>query len=300
MWSREDDMAAGYYRPFTVHRAEIGFDAAGKVLSWEHRVVSQSILAGSPFEAFMVQQGVDVTTVEGLREPYALPMNVSVHHPKVNVPVLWWRAVGSTHTAYVMETLIDEIATATRQDPVAYRMALMGSDAKAARHKAALQLAVEASGYGRRKLPAGTAWGVAVHESFGSVVAYVVEAALRGRGAERRPVLTRVTAGVHCNFCVNPRSVAAQVEGSVLMALATTLPGHAITLKEGRVEQRNFDRFTLPRLAQMPRVDVHVVPSAEPPTGMGEPALPPLAPAFANAVARLTGQRQRELPFRFV
>ncbi|MCZ8175885.1 MAG: molybdopterin-dependent oxidoreductase [Burkholderiaceae bacterium] len=299
LWSREDDMAAGYYRPFTVHRAEIGFDAAGKVLSWEHRVVSQSILAGSPFEAFMVQQGVDVTTVEGLREPYALPMNVSVHHPKVNVPVLWWRAVGSTHTAYVMETLIDEIATATRQDPVAYRMALMGSDAKAARHKAALQLAVEASGYGRRKLPAGTAWGVAVHESFGSVVAYVVEAALRGRGAERRPVLTRVTAGVHCNFCVNPRSVAAQVEGSVLMALATTLPGHAITLKDGRVEQTNFDRFTLPRLAQMPRVDVHVVPSAEPPTGMGEPALPPLAPAFANAVARLTGRRQRELPFRW-
>jgi isoquinoline 1-oxidoreductase beta subunit len=222
-----------------------------------------------------------------------------VHHPKVNVPVLWWRAVGSTHTAYVMETLIDEIATATRQDPVAYRMALMGSDAKAARHKAALQLAVEASGYGRRKLPAGTAWGVAVHESFGSVVAYVVEAALRGRGAERRPVLTRVTAGVHCSFCVNPRSVAAQVEGSVLMALATTLPGHAITLKDGRVEQRNFDRFTLPRLAQMPRVDVHVVPSAEPPTGMGEPALPPLAPAFANAVARLTGRRQRELPFRW-
>jgi isoquinoline 1-oxidoreductase beta subunit len=299
VWSREDDMRSGYYRPFTVHRAEIGFDAAGKVLAWEHRVVSQSILAGSPFEAFMVKQGVDVTTTEGLREPYGVPMNVSVHHPQVNVPVLWWRAVGSTHTAYVMETLIDEIAVATKQDPVAYRMALMGTEAKTARHRAALQLAVDASGYARRRPVAGTAWGVALHESFESVVAYVVQVQMQGSGQQGRPVLTQVTAGVHCNFCVNPRSVEAQVQGSVLMALATTLPGHAITLKDGRVEQGNFHQFTLPRLAQMPKVAVHIVPSSDAPKGMGEPALPPLAPAFANAVARLTGQRQRELPFRF-
>ena len=299
VWSREDDMRSGYYRPLTVHRAEIGFDAAGKVLAWEHRVVSQSILAGSPFEAFMVKQGVDVTTTEGLREPYGVPMNVSVHHPQVNVPVLWWRAVGSTHTAYVMETLIDEIAAATKQDPVAYRMALMGTEARTARHRAALQLAVDASGYARRRPLAGTAWGVALHESFESVVAYVVQVQMQGRGQQRRPVLTQVTAGVHCNFCVNPRSVEAQVQGSVLMALATTLPGHAITLKDGRVEQGNFHQFTLPRLAQMPKVAVHIVPSSDAPKGMGEPALPPLAPAFANAVARLTGQRQRELPFRF-
>ena len=299
VWSREDDMRSGYYRPFTVHRAEIGFDAAGKVLAWEHRVVSQSILAGSPFEAFMVKQGVDVTTTEGLREPYGVPMNVSVHHPQVNVPVLWWRAVGSTHTAYVMETLIDEIAAATKQDPVAYRMALMGTEAKTARHRAALQLAVDASGYARRRPLAGTAWGVALHESFESVVAYIVQVQMQGRGKQRRPVLTQVTAGVHCNFCVNPRSVEAQVQGSVLMALATTMPGHAITLKDGRVEQGNFHQFTLPRLAQMPKVAVHIVPSSDAPKGMGEPALPPLAPAFANAVARLTGQRQRELPFRW-
>jgi len=246
----------------------------------------------------MVKQGVDVTTTEGLREPYSLPLNLGVHHPQVNVPVLWWRAVGSTHTAYVMETLLDEIALATQQDPVAYRMALLGTEAKTGRHRAALQLAVQASGYGRRQLPAGTAWGVALHESFESVVAYVVEAQLQGRGKERRPVLTKVTAGVHCNFCVNPKSVEAQVQGSVLMALATTLPGHAITLKDGRVEQANFHQYTLPRIAQMPSVAVHVVPSSEPPKGMGEPALPPLAPAFANAVARLTGRRHRELPFR--
>jgi isoquinoline 1-oxidoreductase beta subunit len=178
-------------------------------------------------------------------------------------------------------------------------MALMGTEARTARHRAALQLAVDASGYVKRKPPAGTAYGVALHESFESVVAHVVEVQMQGRGKDRRPVLTRVTAGVHCNFCVNPRTVEAQVQGSVLMALATTLPGHAITLKDGRVEQGNFHQYTLPRLPQMPQVAVHIVPSIEPPKGMGEPALPALAPAYANAVARLTGQRQRELPFRF-
>ena len=297
VWSREDDMKAGYYRPFTLHRAEIGFDADGRVLAWDHRIVSQSIVAGSPFEAFMVRDGVDATTVEGMREPYALPMRLGVHHPKVNVPVLWWRAVGSTHTAYVMETLIDEIAVATQQDPVAYRMTLMQGD-RAARHRAALQLAVERSGYGRKALPAGTAWGVAVHESFESVVAYVVKARLEGQGAERRPVLARVTAGVHCNLCVNPRTVEAQVQGAAMMALATTLPGHAITLKDGEVEQGNFHQFVPARITDAPVIEVHIVPSGDPPKGMGEPGLPPLAPAFANAIARLTGQRLRELPFR--
>jgi isoquinoline 1-oxidoreductase beta subunit len=297
IWSREDDMKAGYYRPLTLHRAEIGFDAQGRILAWDHRIVSQSIVAGSPFEAFMVQQGVDVTTTEGMRDPYAVPMQLSVHHPKVNVPVLWWRSVGSTHTAFVMETLIDEIAVATKQDPVAYRLKLMGDDPKAARHKAALQLAVDQSGYGKRKLPAGAAFGVAVHESFESVVAYVVEARVQGKGKNARPVLTRVTAGVHCNLCVNPRTVEAQVMGAATMALATTLPGHQITLKDGVVEQGNFHQYTMARITDAPQVAVHVVPSSDPPKGMGEPGLPPLAPAFANALARLGVPRQRALPF---
>lgn len=299
VWSREDDMKAGYYRPFTVHRAEIGYDDSGKVLAWDHRIVSQSIAAGSPFEGFMLQQGVDGTTTEGMREPYMVPMQLSVHHPKVSVPVLWWRSVGATHTAYVMESLIDELALATKQDPVAYRMKLMEGHPKAARHRAALQLAVDKSGYGQRRLPAGTAWGVAMHESFESVVAYVVEAKLVGKGADRKPVLSRVTAGVHCNFCVNPRTVEAQVQGAVVMALATTLPGHHITLKDGVVEQSNFHQYTVPRMPDAPRVDVHIVPSNDPPTGMGEPGLPPLAPALANALVRLGAPRQRELPFRF-
>ncbi len=301
VWSREDDMKAGYYRPLTVHRAEIGFDAQGQVLAWDHRIVSQSILKGSPFEPFMVVGGVDGTTTEGMREPYAIPMNLSVHHPQVDVPVLWWRSVGATHTAYVMETLIDEIAVATKQDPVAYRMKLMGNDTqdpKAARHRAALQLAVDKSGYGKKALPKGTAWGVAVHESFESVVAYVVEAKITGTGKNRKPVLVNVTAGVHCNLCVNPRTVEAQVQGAVVMALGTTMPEHRITLKDGVVQQGNFNRYPMPRITDAPTVAVHIVPSNDPPKGMGEPGLPPLAPAYANAIARLTGQRLRELPFK--
>lgn len=291
LWSREDDIQGGYYRPMHLHRAKIGFDAQGKVLAWDHVIVGQSITSGSPFEGMMVKNGVDVTAVEGMREPYPIPMRLTVHHPKVNVPVLWWRSVGSTHTAFVMETLIDEIARSTGQDPVAYRFALIGD--KHPRHRAALQLAVEQSGYGKRTLPAGTAFGVAVHESFESVVAYVVEATVR----DGRPVLTRVTAGVHCNLAVNPRTIEAQVQGAALMGLATCLPGNAITLKDGVVEQRNFGDYVLPRITDMPKVAVHVVPSAEPPTGMGEPGLPPLAPAFANAIVRLTGKPLRQLPF---
>ncbi len=206
--------------------------------------------------------------------------------------------MGSTHTAYVMETLIDEIAVATKQDPVAYRMALFGD--KADRHRAALQLAVDQSGYGKRKLKAGQAWGVAVHESFESVVAYVVVARLTGKGKARTPVIDEVHAGVHCNRCVNPRGVEGQVQGSIAMALSTTLPGSLITLKDGVVQQSNFHDYRVLRLPEMPKViNVHIVPSNDPPKGMGEPAVPPLAPALANAVARLGGGRQRALPFSF-
>jgi isoquinoline 1-oxidoreductase beta subunit len=240
----------------------------------------------------MTKNGIDATAVEGMREPYALPMRLTVHHPKLNVPVLWWRSVGSTHTAFVMETLIDEIARATKQDPVAYRLRLFGEQHP--RHRAALQLAVDQSGYGKKTLASGRAWGVAVHESFESVVAYVVEASVK----DGQPVLHRATAGVHCNLVVNPRTVEAQVQGAALMGLSMCLPGAAITLKDGVVEQSNFGDFVLPRISDMPEIAVHIVPSAEPPTGMGEPGLPPLAPAFANALAQLTGKPLRELPFK--
>jgi isoquinoline 1-oxidoreductase beta subunit len=291
MWSREDDIKGGYYRPMHVHRAEIGFDAKGRVLAWDHVVVGQSIAQGTPFEGFMVKDGIDNTALEGMRDPYDLPMRLSVHHPKVNVPVLWWRSVGSTHTAYVMETLVDEIARATGQDPVAYRLQLWGD--KHPRHTAALMLAVEQSGYSQRRLPAGQAWGVAVHESFDTVVAYVAEASV----TQGVPKLHAVTAGVHCNLAVNPRTVEAQVQGAALMGLGTCLSGAAITLKDGVVEQSNFSDYVVARMPDMPRIAVHIVPSADAPTGMGEPGLPPLAPAFANAIAQLTGKAPRSLPF---
>jgi isoquinoline 1-oxidoreductase beta subunit len=291
VWSREDDIKGGYYRPSHVHRAEIGLDEKGNILAWNHTIVGQSILTGTPFEAFMVKNGIDATMIEGMGAPYNVPLKLSVHNAQANVPVLWWRSVGSTHTAFVMETLIDEAAQIAGTDPVAYRKKLIGD--KHPRHLAALDLAVAKSGYGKKQLPKGHAWGVAMHESFDSVVAYVVEASVQN-GV---PKLHKVTGGVHCNRAVNPMSVEAQVQGSVLMALGTTLPGAAITLKDGVVQQQNFSEYTVARMPDMPQVSVHIVPSNDPPTGMGEPGLPPLAPAFANAIAKLTGKRVRKLPF---
>jgi len=190
-----------------------------------------------------------------------------------------------------METLIDEAAQVAGVDPVAYRKQLIGNEHP--RHIAALDLAVEKSGYGKKALPAGHAWGVAVHESFNTVVAYVVEASVE-KGV---PKLHRVTGAIHCNLAVNPLTVEAQAQGAILMGLGMTLPGAAITLKDGVVEQQNFSEYTVARMPDMPQVAIHIVPSNDPPSGMGEPGLPPLAPAFANALAKLTGKRLRKLPF---
>ncbi|MES2046952.1 MAG: xanthine dehydrogenase family protein molybdopterin-binding subunit [Pseudomonadota bacterium] len=291
IWSREDDIKGGYYRPSHVHNAELGLDAKGKIIAWNHVIVGQSIVSGTPLESFMVKDGVDGTMVEGMGEPYEVPLNLTVHHTIANVPVLWWRSVGSTHTAFVMETLIDEAAHMAKLDPVAYRKQIIGEKHK--RHLAALDLAVAKSGYGKKALPKGWAWGVAMHESFNTVVAYVVQASVEN-GV---PKLHKVTAGVHCNLAVNPLTIEAQVQGAAVMALSTTLPGSKITLKDGMVEQQNFSDYTVARLSDMPHIDVHVVPSADAPTGMGEPGVPPLAPAFANAIFKLTGKRLRKLPF---
>ncbi|HEX5343908.1 MAG TPA: xanthine dehydrogenase family protein molybdopterin-binding subunit [Duganella sp.] len=291
IWSREDDIKGGYYRPSHVHRADIGVDAKGEIVAWNHVIVGQSIVTGTPFEGMMVKDGVDATMVEGMGEPYEVPLNLSAHSVKANVPVLWWRSVGSTHTAFVMETLIDEAAHAAKMDPVAYRKKLVGEKGK--RHIAALDLAVAKSGYGKKALPKGQAYGVAVHESFNTVIAYVVVASVKNG----QPKLHSVTAGVHCNTAVNPLTIEAQIQGAALMGLGMTLPGAAITLKDGVVEQQNFSDYTVARMPDMPKIDVHIVPSNDPPTGMGEPGLPPLAPALANALFKLTGKRLRKLPF---
>ncbi|GAC1320357.1 MAG: xanthine dehydrogenase family protein molybdopterin-binding subunit [Collimonas sp.] len=293
MYSREDDIKSGYYRPMHVHRVRIGYDGRGKIAAWEHVIAGQSILSGSPFESFLVTDRVDGTMTEGvLGSHYAIPnLALSVHNMKANVPVLWYRSVGHSHNAFVMETLVDEIARSVGRDPVEYRTSLFDKSAK--RSKQALELAVARSGYGKRKLPAGQAWGVAVHHGFGTSIAYVVEVSLH----EGRPQVHRVTAGVHCNMAINPRTIEAQIQGGVVFGISTTLPGNQITLKNGVVQQSNFSDYTPAYMGSCPVVDVHLVPSADTPTGVGEPPVPPIAPAIANAVAALTGKRLRKLPF---
>jgi isoquinoline 1-oxidoreductase beta subunit len=292
MWSREDDIKGGYYRPAHLHRVEVALDDRGRPLAWDHVIVGQSILKGTPFEAFLVKNGIDGTMTEGVAENhYGMPMRLRVSHPEVDVPVLWWRSVGHTHTAYVMETMADELARAAGEDPVAWRLARLDAK-KHARHVAALKLAVQKSGYGK-PLPTGHAWGVAVHESFGSVVAYVVDVSL----ADGRPKIHSAVAGVHANQVVNPIAAEAQIQGGAVFGLSMIQPGFEITLKDGAVQQSQFADFPPPRITDAPPVTVHFVPSIEPPTGLGEPGVPPIAPAVANAVAALTGKRMRKLPF---
>jgi isoquinoline 1-oxidoreductase beta subunit len=260
-------------------------------LAWKHMIVGQSIMSGTAFEAYSVKDGVDSTMVEGItKSAYPFPIAVEVHHPKVNVPVWTFRSVGHSHTAYVMETLVDELAQACHLDPVEYRRKLLRENN---RHMAALDLAVEKSGYGKRQLAPGRAWGVSVHDAFDTIVAYVVEASVD----KDQPVLHQVTAAVHCNMAVNPRTIEAQVQSAMVMGLGTTLPGAEITLKDGQVQQSNWGDYRIATHADIPQLAVYIVPSADPPTGMGECAMPGIAPAFANALAALTGKRYRNLPF---
>ena len=297
IWTREDDMRAGYFRPLFHHRISAGLDAQGRPVAWHQRLVGQSIIAGSPF-AGMIKDGIDPVSVEGAANlPYAVPnLQVELHTPDdIGVPVLWWRSVGSTHTAYSTETFVDELAQAAGQDPVAYRLALLG-DAHP-RHVGVLNLAAEKAGWGtpRAAGPAGTrrGRGVAVHESFNTFVAQVAEVSIGADGAIK---VDRIVAAVDCGIAINPDNVRAQVEGSVAFALSAALQG-AITLKDGMVEQSNFHDYAPLRINQMPAVEVHIVPSPEAPTGIGEPGVPPVAPAVANAIAAATGKRLRSLPF---
>lgn len=291
IWSREDDIKGGYYRPAHLHRVAVGIDGAGKLAGWQHTIVGQSILMGTPFEKYFVKDGVDHSSVEGVVDtPYSIPnLRVSVHHPDVNVPVLWWRSVGHSHTAFVMETMIDELARAAKQDPIAFRLSLL--DPKHTRHRATLSLVREHSGWGKPP-PAGRARGVAVHESFGTVVAHVAEVSVQGNQIR----VHRVTSAIDCGFAVNPLTVDAQVQSAMVFGLSAALSGQ-ITLKNGQVEQSNFGDYPVLRINEMPEISVHIVPSNADPTGVGEPGTPPIAPAVANAVAALTGKRLRKLPF---
>lgn len=292
IWTREDDMRAGFYRPAYFHRLAAGLDAQGNPVAWQHRIVGQSILAGTLFESMMVKDGVDGTSVEGAGNlPYQIPnMLVDLHTPKIGVPVLWWRSVGSTHTAFSTETFIDELAAAAGKDPVEFRRALL---AKHPRHLGVLNLAAQKAGWGK-PLAKGKGRGIAVHESFNTVVAQVAEVSVKRDGTLR---VERVVCAVDCGVAVNPDVIRAQMEGGIGFGLSAALYGE-ITLKAGRVEQSNFHDYRPLRINEMPEVEVHIVASNEKPTGVGEPGVPLIAPAVANAIFAATGKRLRNLPLK--
>lgn len=294
MWTREDDIQGGYYRPLFLHRVEAGVDGKGAPVAWKHTIVGQSILAGTPFEKYAVKNGIDHASVEGVTDsPYleSVPARrVTLHSPKLAVPVLWWRSVGNTHTAFAMESMIDELAWAAGRDPLEFRAALL---ADKPRHLRALRLAAEKASWGRNP-PAGRARGLAVHESFGSIVAEVAEVSVEDDKSIR---VHQVTCAVDCGTAVNPLGIEAQVQGAVAYGLSAALYSE-ITLKDGRVEQSNFHDYRVLRLADMPKVDVHILESDEKMGGIGEPATAPIFPAVANAVYALTRQRLRSLPLR--
>jgi isoquinoline 1-oxidoreductase subunit beta len=294
IWTREDDVRGGYYRPMHAHRVEIGVGPDGMPAAWRHVIVGQSLVAGTPFAAMLIKNGVDETTVEGAADTsYNISnFHVSAHNPTVNVPVLWWRSVGNTHTAFVMETLIDEMAKRAKMDPIAYRQKLLKADAKKLR--SVLDLLAEKSTW-RNSLPKGRAAGIACHECFGTAVACAVEVSIENK----RPKIHRATLAVNCGLAVNPLTVESQFQAGVGFGVTQLMAQGAITFKDGRVEQRNFDGYTPPYIVDAPvTADVHIVPSTDAPTGCGEPPVPVISPAVVNALAKLTGKRYRSLPLR--
>ncbi|HMK66179.1 MAG TPA: molybdopterin cofactor-binding domain-containing protein, partial [Thermodesulfobacteriota bacterium] len=292
VWTREDDIKGGYYRPMWLDRIAAGLDAKGNPVAWRHTMVGQSILKGSPFEKAMVNEGIDVTSVEGAADmPYAIPnILVDLHSPVLNIPVQWWRSVGHSHTAFVVESFIDEIAWAGGKDPYDLRRLLLVNHP---RHLGVLELAAQKAGWGAAPEP-GRALGLAVHRSFGSMVAQVAEVSVSAAGEVR---VHKVVCAVDCGQLVNPNIIEAQMEGGIVFGLSAALHG-AVTFQEGRVEQNNFHDYPILNLAQMPEIEVYIVPSREEPGGIGEPGVPPIAPAVTNAIFRATGTRIRRLPIR--
>jgi isoquinoline 1-oxidoreductase beta subunit len=289
IWTREDDMRGGRYRPMSYHVMEGAVDGDGKIAAWRHRIAIQSFLKGTAFEG-LIQDGIDGSAVEGSRGlPYAIPnMQVSYHEVANGVPTLWWRSVGHTHNGYVTETFFDELAAEAGADPYEFRMSLLVAHP---RHRKVLELAAEKAGWGE-DLDPGRGRGIALHESFGSFVAEVVDVTVADDGSFS---VDRVVCAVDCGIAINPDVIKAQMEGGIGYALSAALR-EQITLGDGQVVQGNFDLYRALRIHEMPDVEVHIVQSGEAPTGVGEPGVPPLAPALANALADATGKRVYDLP----
>lgn len=293
VWTREDDIKGGRYRPMVYHRIRAGLDATGKVAGWDHKIVAQSFMVGTPLEPMVVKDGIDSTAVEGAADlPYAIE-NLAVDWHLVSSPVttLWWRSVGHTHTAQATEVMIDMLAHEAGKDPLAFRLDLLRDHP---RHAGALKLAAEKGGFGE-KLPDGRGRGIAVHESFNSFVAMTADVTVAQDGTVK---VDRVVAAVDCGVPVNPDVIRAQVESGIGYGLGAALRNQ-ITFTDGVVDQSNFDGYEPLRISDMPTIEVHIVPSQERPTGIGEPGLPPLAPAVSNAIFAATGKRLNSLPWDF-
>ncbi|WP_417846331.1 molybdopterin cofactor-binding domain-containing protein [Thalassospira povalilytica] len=288
VWSREDDIKGGYYRPMSAHRAKIGLDADGKIVGWDHRLATKSIAKGGPFE-MMVQNGVDPTSVEGVAESlYTLPnMGIGLSDFTTPVPINWWRSVGHTHTGFVMESLMDMVATETGQDPIDMRLAMLDpSGANQARMIEAIKLVREISGWQK-----GDKRGFAAHFSFNTCVAVVADVTVEDTTVH----VNKLFMAVECGVAINPDVIRAQMEGGAGYALSAIFRNE-VTLTDGEVDQYNFPDYELLRNPEMPEIEVAIVSSNNAPTGVGEPGVPPTGPAVANAIFAQTGKRILDLP----
>jgi len=292
-WTREDDIHGGLYRPMYFHKMEAGLSADKKLTAWRHVIVGQSIKAGTPLGG--PPGTLDDTSVEGAANlAYSIPnISVELSTTKTGVPVLWWRVVGSSHTTFAVETFIDEVAHAAGVDPFIFRRQLLD---KSPRMRAVLELAAEKAGWNTGPMPKGKGRGIAVAEAFKTFVAQVAEVTVDDAGTVK---VERVTCAVDCGTAINPGIIAAQLEGGIGFGLGAALYG-AITLKDGRVEQSNFNNYRVLRMNEMPKVEVYIVPSSENPTGVGEPGVAPVGPAVANAIFAATGKRLHVFPFNKV
>lgn len=290
IWSREDDIRGGYYRPMHFSRLEAELDKDGYPVAWLHRLIGESIVKGTPFEKALVHDGIDHLSVEGASDhPYHIA-NLRIEHQPVDngVPVLWWRSVGHSFTAFAVESFIDEIAAASGHDPYSLRMHLLKGHT---RHQQVLKMAAEKSGWGRT-LPAGVAQGLAIHKSFKSIVAQVAEVRIEADGS---PTVTRVVCVVDCGLAVDPENIRAQIQSGIVYGLSALLY-EEITFKDGRVEQSNFHDYPALRIDKMPQVEVYILENGSEMGGIGEVATPPVAPAVCNAIYAATGKRIRRLP----
>ena len=291
VWNRQDDLHGGYYRSMFVHQVKTATNHAGEVVAWDHKVAGHSIAEGTGFAKFLVKNGIDHTSQEGSFEnKYALPnFKCTVSTAPKKVPVLWWRSVGHTHGVYVTETMADEMAASEKSDPLAWRLNRLNHNERLSR----VIREVEKKSNWHQKLPVHYGRGIAAHSCYGSHIAHVVEVQ---KTKTDKLKISRVVCVIDCGIAVNPDIIKAQVEGGVAFALSAAL-FQKITFKEGLVQQDNFHQYPMLSMKDMPQVEVHILDSQAAPTGVGEPVIPTVAPALANAIFAVTGKRMRSLPF---